>query len=402
MRTNIKKSLAAVFVILFFLCGIGAVFMYRNVSAGGNENIENVLMEEGASVRYKEQEEEDRSGIRFSAYISEEFKSENPSAEYGMLMIPSTLLGAEEELTAETENAADKVTEVWLANSDKEGYDKFSTVLYDIPESAYGTVIAARAYIKNGENYIYSETTQYRSIAQVASGLIAKGAERGEELLSYVDGALKPENGGHFEVTQTEISLYEGQSMTPEMTVVPAELVATYKSDNEEVVSVSETGTITAVASGNTDVTVTIGSSVKTISVTVYNTADPLLVASDLDFSGLIPYDQDNFSTGNRIVSKAVTVILSENFSGTYKITVQEMTSGLAETSALYFKLTDEPLATPPTDPTEEGFAVFEQGTVLLAEGMTAKTYYLNIILSSDDISDIGKNVSFILGIQSV
>lgn len=91
----------------------------------------------GASVRYKEDEEVNRSGIRFSAYISENYKNENPEAQYGMLLCPADLLG-ENELTAETENAVNKITEVWSEENDKEGYAKFTTVLYNIPESEYG------------------------------------------------------------------------------------------------------------------------------------------------------------------------------------------------------------------------------------------------------------------------
>lgn len=264
MKTNVRKFWAAGCLLLATVCFL-SLFFVRSVSA--QTETADIYMADGAAVRYKEQEETDRSGIRFDAFVSSEYKSENPDAAYGMLLIPASELG-EGALTKETAGAIDKETEVWRAESETEGYDKFSTVLYNIPENAYGTVIAARAYIENGEDVVYAEQTIERSIAQVASEAVAEGDDH-EELLAYIDGALKTENGGSFTVAESSLDLYVGDSKKLTVTIAPAELTAIYASDNGEVVSVSQDGTLTALAEGSANVTVTLGSAVKTVEVSV-------------------------------------------------------------------------------------------------------------------------------------
>ncbi len=143
----------------------------------------------------------------------------------------------------------------------------FSTVLYGIPESGYGTVIAARAYILNEGVYTYSDV-QKRSIAQVASMALAAGDEHTKELNAYVDGALKEENGGSFTIPET-LTLGMGFDTALEVSVSPAELVPTYASENEKIVTVTKDGTVTAVGEGTANIVVTLGTSVKKTAVTV-------------------------------------------------------------------------------------------------------------------------------------
>lgn len=266
------KKLSVAFLAVAVACFLFAgMFFIQGVSAAEEES--DILMETGASVRYKVPDEEtDLSGIRFSAYVSENYKAENQSAQYGMLLIPASLLGGG-ELTAQTENAVSSVAEVWRAESDMEGYDKFSTVLYGIPETQYGEVIVARAYIKNGEEYTYAESER-RSIAQVANEAIKAGDEH-SELLAYVDGALQ-------ELSVPEsVELLIGGTEKLSVTVSPAELVPAYSSDSE-IVSVSADGTITAEAKGTAEISVTVGSTVKTVSVTVKDPADTPLAGAPI------------------------------------------------------------------------------------------------------------------------
>ena len=254
-----------VFASLMLLC-FTAVLFAREVYA--EDLSSDIVMAEGAAVRYENSEEEiDKSGIRFDAYVSESYKAANEGATYGMLFLPAEMLGAEEELIADTANAVNQATEVWRTASDKEGYDMFSTVLYGIPESGYGTVIAARAYILNEGVYTYSDV-QKRSIAQVASMALAAGDEHTKELNAYVDGALKEENGGSFTIPET-LTLGMGFDAALEVSVSPAELVPTYASENEKIVTVTKDGTVTAVGEGTANIVVTLGTSVKKTAVTV-------------------------------------------------------------------------------------------------------------------------------------
>ena len=170
MSRTIKKALAAV---VFAIVSLTGILCFAVINAAHAEGASPVKMLEGASVRYQMQEESDRSGIRFTAYVETEYKADNPEAVYGMLLIPSDLLG-EGELTVGTASAVNKVVEVWTT-SEEEGFDRFNVVLYNIPESEYGRVITARAYVKNGDVYTYSEESVSRSLGQVASLALADG-----------------------------------------------------------------------------------------------------------------------------------------------------------------------------------------------------------------------------------
>lgn len=141
MKTISKKLFTiAVLATVTLFCGM---FLWMTaVPAYAEENKAVVVeMKTGASVRYKSAgEETDYSGMRFTAYIDEEYKEKNSEAEYGMLMIPEKLLKG--ELSAMTENVVNTQIENW-AVSDREGYAMFCAVLYDIPETEYGTNIMA-------------------------------------------------------------------------------------------------------------------------------------------------------------------------------------------------------------------------------------------------------------------
>ena len=265
MSRTIKKALAAVVFAIVFLTGI---LCFAVINAAHAEGASPVKMLEGASVRYQMQEETDRSGIRFTAYVETEYKADNPEAVYGMLLIPSDLLG-EGELTVGTASAVNKVVEVWTT-SEEEGFDRFNVVLYNIPESEYGRVITARAYVKNGDVYTYSEESVSRSLGQVASLALADGDQNVEELNAYVDGAVV-----NFSV-QESVSMEVGESVKASVKIEPQELAAVYESESDTVLSVADDGTITAVAEGVASVTVRLGSAEKTINVTVTKATEPL------------------------------------------------------------------------------------------------------------------------------
>lgn len=315
MKTKIRNLWLVVFASLMLLC-FTAVLFAREVYA--EDLSSDIVMAEGAAVRYKNSEEEiDKSGIRFDAYVSESYKAANEGATYGMLLIPAEMLGAEEELTVDTANAVNQATEVWRTASDKEGYDMFSTVLYGIPESGYGTVIAARAYILNEGVYTYSDV-QKRSVAQVASMALAAGDEHTKELNAYVDGALKEENGGSFTIPET-LTLGMGFDTALEVSVSPAELVPTYASENEKIVTVTKDGTVTAVGEGTANIVVTLGSSVKKTAVTVI----------DANYRVIIPA-LDN-GTSNALYTLPVGTLVdganrtvSEGISWSYNVTYKD------------------------------------------------------------------------------
>ncbi len=93
MKTKIRNLWLVVFASLMLLC-FTAVLFAREVYA--EDLSSDIVMAEGAAVRYENSEEEiDKSGIRFDAYVSESYKAANEGATYGMLFLPAEMLGAE-------------------------------------------------------------------------------------------------------------------------------------------------------------------------------------------------------------------------------------------------------------------------------------------------------------------
>ena len=261
-----SKTIKSVLVfIAFAIIALSSTFCLILMDRVKAESSVPVKMVEGASVRYKREETTDRSGIRFSAQVEKTYKEANPDAVYGMLLIPSELLGGE-ELTALTPNVSDTEIHVW-ADSEIYGYDLFNVVLYNIPAEKYGETITARAYVKNNGVYTYSEAIVVRSVGQVASIALAEGDTHTSELENYIDGAVDT-----FEVEDI-FELEIGTTKAAPVTISPQELVAIYTVEGDAV-TVNENGEITALSVGEASVKVRLGSEEKTILVKVNELLD--------------------------------------------------------------------------------------------------------------------------------
>ncbi len=277
MRGKTVKKLFAGLFCTFLLAG--AVSMNATSASAAAPVTDNVVMTNGGSVRYYDSKDTtDYSGIRFEATINADYMADNPSASYGMLIIPTSLTSG--ELTKNTQNVLD----ISIAPNDA---NRIYGVLYGIPETEYATELSARAYIKNGSDYTYSNLTVNRSIAQVASMALTKNglnsAQIGE-LNHYVDGA-------NATIDSADIQMEVGDTLDLTERISNSSLVAKYALQNDEIVRL-ENGTITALQTGETTVVITLGSQTKKLLVHVGDSMPPVLAQNgETQYRVVIPQE---------------------------------------------------------------------------------------------------------------
>ncbi len=274
-----KKWIGLLCIGLMASAGLGAATVGAAAAA---PTAEDLMMVNGASVRYMVKgEETDYSGIRFAAYVSQDYLAKNPDNEIGMLIIPTELLNGA-ELTASVADVSIAKAEfiVSLEETDalyKAGYDCFKTVLYNIPEQHYGKQLSARAYVKEGETCTPIGETQVRSMAQVAWGAYQdpKNSAKKGELNTYLAGA---------EITAPEtFALDKGDEQALGATVNYVGVTPKYESENTDVATVDADGKIKAVGAGETTITTTVGEKVKETTVTV--SVAPPVAESDPEYT---------------------------------------------------------------------------------------------------------------------
>ncbi len=252
-RKTFKKVLLAGSFCAFLFAGAATI---DSATASAAAPVTSVVMTDGGSVRYFDAKDEtDYSGIRFEATIDLDYIANNPTATYGMLIMPTALL--EGELTEETKDVVDIPV---VPNQSGEIYG----VLYDIPVAEYATELSARAYVKKEGAYTLSDLTTSRSIAQVASLALAQGnvnETQVRELNYYVDGA-------NATIDVADVHMTVDGTFDLSNTLSNEKLVAKYTVTDEEVLRL-EDGKITALRAGESAVNITLGSKQATLPVEV-------------------------------------------------------------------------------------------------------------------------------------
>ncbi len=183
---NRKITLIGLILCLLFALTCGILFLKKDSVRAGATSITGIetpviSIDEGASIRADNVE-----GIRFSAYVRDDVYEDGMTA--GILLIPTYMLG-DNELTVETASVKNITAKVWASTTMRAGTHQFNAVLTGIAEKDYATQLSARAYYKDGDNYVYSDTTAVRSIAQASSNGLFNGNTT-EKLYDYVDGAV--------------------------------------------------------------------------------------------------------------------------------------------------------------------------------------------------------------------
>ena len=288
---KLTKKIVSIFAGVAFAAsltfGIAALTGKTSASADVAPTIDETLrvqMREGASVRIGDDSTTGDRAIRFQSYVKKSYYDTLVNPEMGAYVIPQDLLNG--ELTNETPRAKNIRTQVFVDETDT--HYVFNTVLYNIPENSYGRAIVARAYIKNGSNYVWAENPQVRSLSYVASAALDSGVDGNGNaydstaisfLNDYVDKAIKG-----FSVTEETYTTTVGDSMTVSTAITPvyaeddlSDLVVQYTSNNENAVIV-ENGEIFAKGAGVAMVTAKIGTRTDTFSVSVASENQDILM----------------------------------------------------------------------------------------------------------------------------
>ena len=289
-----KKSLLAVLGTLTFACLFSAVaFMPKTATSAETEKItvENVLMEEGATVRVSgEGALTEKTGLRFNMYIDKATFDANTvegvAPEVGMYVALTDDLTGSKNLTSMAGIQAIKDAKNFLGlaymqegvvtTDDTTNEVLEFRVVNELPVALYGKAITANGYIKIGDDYIFSTNPQSRSIAQISDIALDAGAEN-DDLTAFVNGALTEENFA-FANTAFATDMYKDADLDVSATI-PADLTATWESSDETVATV-ENGVITRVGEGTATISATIGSTVREATVTI-NKPNALVIDSE-------------------------------------------------------------------------------------------------------------------------
>ncbi len=286
MKTMKKCTLLLIVAFTFSLAagifGLTAAFN-KTVFAGEGAN---VAMVDGASVKI------DGTGIRFQSLIKKTYYDGLAEGKKtGIAIIPADLLQG--ELNQSTDKAMLLYAAAQAHDDEKyAGYYVYNYALTDIPETSFGRKITARAFVKNGEEYIWADNVQSRSLAYVASAALQAEsmgeakytAEQKTALNGYIDGAVKSIS---FETDKESLSkaqdIIVGNTVEAlKLNITPAnenddlsDLEVVYNSDNANAVSVEGTN-LKANKVGFANVTIAIGS--KTAKIRAFSNSEQYTV----------------------------------------------------------------------------------------------------------------------------
>lgn len=264
MKTMKKCTLLLIVAFTFSLAagifGLTAAFN-KTVFAGEGAN---VAMVDGASVKI------DGTGIRFQSLIKKTYYDGLAEGKKtGIAIIPADLLQG--ELDQNTDKAMLLYAAAQAHDDEKyAGYYVYNYALTDIPETSFGRKITARAFVKNGEEYIWADNVQSRSLAYVASAALQADsmgeakytAEQKTALNGYITAAVEKVTRSKYAQT-----LNAGETAVADMglTITPkyatddlSDLKFVYNSNNVSAVTTCG-DELTAVATGYANVSAVLG-----------------------------------------------------------------------------------------------------------------------------------------------
>lgn len=150
------------YILCFALLVCFACFNFRSVKASAT-----VTLTEGVAIRTNGD-----NGLMFEASVS----SSIVDAEYGMVFIR----GINNNFDVNSDGAySASVTEV-------DEYNKYRVTMIKFPDSAFGTNISVKAFIKVGDNYTYSSNTVTCNLYEKAVTYKNSSDYNSEELIDYI------------------------------------------------------------------------------------------------------------------------------------------------------------------------------------------------------------------------
>ena len=384
------------------LCAVSVAFGFAAIpaldaNASETSMTANIQMEEGASVRIGD------AAIRFQTYVKKSYLNGLTDPEIGVYVIPQDLLGNDEELTNNTQ-AAKKISidsRVWYKETDT--HYIYNAVIYDIEANSYGRQIVARGYVKNGNSYTWTDNTQVRSLAYVASAALEDGVNyKGEALDAeaitclegYVDGALK-----NFAFTKDSYTLTVGENQLLETSITSKYVedfvdnyAVKYTSDNAAVATV-EDGKIVAKSAGVATITATLGSKTDTLLVQVNAEHQDVVMSNatiGIDFSIPASYTVTNITCaeekwGTNLSALTVSDTLKSDLSK-HGESVMSMTLSNGTTLQIPVTLVTGKISTlaewqSAIQPTAEGEAKY--GYYVLANDISVNTNTISVLTAN-------------------
>ena len=172
MKKKIILPIFAVFAILFL--ALGVFFTARAAFAE-----ETITFDDGASIRIDTSEENNTSGIRFTANVPESLAEK----EVGMIVVPAYILdGVSDNYVDYFESRGVALSEIsTVFTAAQKGSGKINGAIVGIRDENFNLEYQAVCYYKDGDSYVYSEKSAKRSIAFVADkgyvGVSGEGAE---------------------------------------------------------------------------------------------------------------------------------------------------------------------------------------------------------------------------------
>jgi hypothetical protein len=130
------------------------------------------------------------------------------------------------------------------------------------------------------------------------------------------------------------------------------------------------------------------GNTISTKNVTLTSIGGTAFSAEDL-----IPYDQPDGVTGSKFLSKTLTVTLGDDMAE-YVVKLN-VSGGTLTTGKIYWKVSADAAVTQAPD-TLSGWTPLTSGATVIT-GDSGGTYYLALILVSEDVADAGKTINFTL-----
>ncbi len=202
MRNAIKRKSIFTILAVGVACLCVGLFSIKSAPVANADEVisattvSTVTMAEGAQARYGEY-----SGARFTAYVNESFYNGlGNGASAGVLFKlydgDDTLIDQDDSGVSE-QKIAGWASDAWTEDEKIDGIKCFNSVIYNIPENAYGQKIIARGFVKNAAGeYTLSTNQTVRSIAQIATNTLVKdysslNESQTNELKAYVNGVTK-------------------------------------------------------------------------------------------------------------------------------------------------------------------------------------------------------------------
>ncbi len=200
MKKKIILPIFAVFAILFL--ALGVFFTARAAFAE-----ETITFDDGASIRIDTSEENNTSGIRFTANVPESLAEK----EVGMIVVPAYILdGVSDNYADYFESRGVALSEIsTVFTAAQKGSGKINGAIVGIRDENFNLEYQAVCYYKEGDSYVYSEKSAKRSIAFVADkGYVGVSGEGAEALKAEIIRII-----GKSVEASIDSYMYEGQEL---------------------------------------------------------------------------------------------------------------------------------------------------------------------------------------------